>query len=44
MRLTVVIDALYGAMYHRLLVSRETIDGEYVRDLVNTVIDGVAAG
>jgi AcrR family transcriptional regulator len=39
---TVIIDALYGAMYHRLLMSRETIDGEYVRDLVNTVIDGVA--
>jgi AcrR family transcriptional regulator len=43
-QLTVVIDALYGAMYHRLLMSRETIDGEYVRDLVSTVIDGVAAG
>jgi AcrR family transcriptional regulator len=42
--LTVVIDALYGAMYHRLLMSREMIDGEYVRDLVSTVIDGVAAG
>jgi AcrR family transcriptional regulator len=40
---TVIIDALYGAMYHRLLMSRETIDGEYVRDLVSTVIDGVAA-
>ena len=39
---TVIIDALYGAMYHRLLMSRETIDGEYVRDLVTTVIDGVA--
>jgi len=23
-------------------MSRETIDGEYVRDLVSTVIDGVA--
>jgi AcrR family transcriptional regulator len=40
---TVIIDALYGAMYHRLLMSREMIDGDYVRDLVNTVIDGVAA-
>jgi AcrR family transcriptional regulator len=41
-QLTVVIDALYGAMYHRLLMSRETIDGEYVRNLVSTAIDGVA--
>jgi AcrR family transcriptional regulator len=42
-QLTVIIDALYGAMYHRLLMSHETIDGEFVRGLVNTVIDGVAA-
>jgi AcrR family transcriptional regulator len=42
-QLTVIIDTLYGAMYHRLLMSRETIDGEFVRSLVDTVIDGVAA-
>jgi AcrR family transcriptional regulator len=42
--LTVIIDALYGAMYHRLLMSRETIDGQFVRNLVNTVVDGVATG
>lgn len=39
---TVIIDALYGAIYHRLLMSRDMIDGEYVRNLVDTVIDGVA--
>ena len=42
-QMTIIIDALYGAMYHRLLMSRETIDAEFVRGLVGTVIDGVAA-
>lgn len=39
--LPVVVDALYGAVYHRLLMSREPIDGPFVTSLIDHVLLGV---
>jgi AcrR family transcriptional regulator len=40
--LAVVVDALYGAVYHRLLMSGEPIDGRFVSSLTDHVLLGVA--
>jgi Tetracyclin repressor-like, C-terminal domain len=39
--LPVVVDALYGAVYHRLLMSGEPIDGWFVSSLTDHVLLGV---
>jgi AcrR family transcriptional regulator len=41
--LETTIDALYGAMHHRLLVSRRPIDGLFVSALVDLVVGGFTA-
>jgi AcrR family transcriptional regulator len=39
--LPVVVDALYGAVYHRLLMSSEPIDGRFISALTDHVLLGV---
>jgi AcrR family transcriptional regulator len=39
--LPVVVDALYGAVYHRLLMSAEPIDGWFISALIDHVLLGV---
>jgi AcrR family transcriptional regulator len=39
----VAIDALYGALYYRLLVSHEPLSPEYARTVVDTVFPGLCA-
>lgn len=39
----VAIDALYGALYYRLLVSHEPLCPEYARTVVDTVFPGLCA-
>lgn len=39
--LPVVVDALYGAVYHRLLMSGEPIDGRFVSALIDHILLGV---
>jgi AcrR family transcriptional regulator len=39
--LPVVVDALYGAVYHRLLMSGEPIDGRFISSLTDHVLLGV---
>jgi AcrR family transcriptional regulator len=41
--LEVVVDAAYGAIHHRLLLSREPIDGPFVSALVDFIVAGVRA-
>jgi AcrR family transcriptional regulator len=41
--LQVVVDAVYGAIHHRLLLSREPIDGPFVTALAELVVSGVQA-
>jgi hypothetical protein len=36
-----VVDALYGAVYHRLLMSSEPIDGRFISALTDHVLLGV---
>lgn len=40
--LDVAIDAIYGAVHHRLLVSRQVIDGPFMKALVDITINGLA--
>lgn len=39
--LEVVVDAAYGAIHHRLLLSRAPIDGPFIAALVDLVVAGV---
>ena len=39
--LEVVVDAVYGAIHHRLLLSHAPIDGPFVAALVDLLVDGV---
>lgn len=39
--LDVVVDAAYGAIHHRLLLSGADIDGPFVSALVNLILDGI---
>lgn len=36
-----VIDAAYGAIHHRLIVSGQSIDGEFVENLTTVLLDGI---
>ncbi len=37
----VALDLLYGSMYHRLLHGHASLNDEFVRDAVDTVLDGI---
>jgi AcrR family transcriptional regulator len=39
--LNVVADAVYGAIHHRLLLSKEPLDGPFVAALVDVIVTGV---
>ncbi len=41
--LEVVVDAAYGAIHHRLLLSRTPIDGPFITALVDLIVAGVRA-
>ena len=41
--LDVAVDAIYGAVHHRLLVSRQIIDGPFMKALVDVTMNGLAA-
>ena len=40
-KVEVALDLLYGSMYHRLLHGHATLSDQFVRDVVDTVLDGV---
>lgn len=40
--LVIVIDALYGALHHRLLATKHDIDGPFLRSLVRFALEGSA--
>ena len=40
--LAVAVDAAYGAIHHRLLLSGEPIDGPFVTALADLIVDGIA--
>lgn len=40
--LEVAVDAAYGAIHHRLLLSKDPIDGPFVAALVNLIVAGVS--
>jgi hypothetical protein len=39
----VLVDQLWGAVYHRLLVPDEPVDDEFVVALVTNLLDGVGS-
>ena len=39
----VVVDQLWGAVYHRLLIPDEPVNDRFVRALVDNLLDGIAA-
>ncbi|MBT2514802.1 TetR/AcrR family transcriptional regulator, partial [Arthrobacter sp. ISL-30] len=41
--LTIVTDAVYGAIHHRLIATRQDIDGAFLRYLNRFAIDGAAS-
>jgi AcrR family transcriptional regulator len=43
-RVEVVLDLLYGGMYHRLLHGHAKLSDQFVRDVVDTVLDGIRPG
>jgi AcrR family transcriptional regulator len=43
-RVEVVLDLLYGSMYHRLLHGHAKLSDQFVRDVVDTVLDGIRPG
>ena len=40
-KVEVALDLLYGSMYHRLLHGHATLSDRFVRDAVDTVLDGI---
>jgi AcrR family transcriptional regulator len=43
-KIEVAIDLLYGPLYHRLLHGHAPLSDRFVRDVVNTVVDGIMHG
>ncbi len=43
-KVEVALDLLYGSMYHRLLHGHAPLNDRFVRDVVNTVLNGVLPG
>jgi AcrR family transcriptional regulator len=43
-KVEVVLDLLYGSMYHRLLHGHAPLNDRFVRDAVDTVLDGIRPG
>jgi AcrR family transcriptional regulator len=41
-KIDVALDLLYGSLYHRLLQGHAPLDDRFVRDIVDTVLDGIA--
>jgi AcrR family transcriptional regulator len=41
-KIEVALDLLYGSLYHRLLLGHAPLDDRFVRDVVDTVLSGVA--
>jgi AcrR family transcriptional regulator len=42
-KIDVALDLLYGSLYHRLLQGHAPLDDRFVRDVVDTVLNGVAS-
>jgi AcrR family transcriptional regulator len=42
-RIEIVLDMLYGPIYHRLLQGHASLDDTFVRQVIDTVLDGVKA-
>jgi AcrR family transcriptional regulator len=42
-KIDVALDLLYGSLYHRLLQGHAPLDDRFVRDVVDTVLDGIAS-
>jgi AcrR family transcriptional regulator len=42
-KIEVALDLLYGSLYHRLLLGHAPLDDRFVRDVVDTVQNGVAS-
>ena len=43
-KIEVAIDLLYGPLYHRLLHGHAQLSDRFVRDVVDTVVDGITRG
>jgi AcrR family transcriptional regulator len=43
-KVEVALDALYGPLYHRLLHGHAPLSDRFVRDVVDTVLDGIMRG
>jgi AcrR family transcriptional regulator len=43
-KIEVALDMLYGPLYHRLLHGHAPLSDRFVRDVVNTVVDGLTGG
>jgi hypothetical protein len=43
-KIEVALDMLYGPLYHRLLHGHAPLNDRFVRDVVDTALDGIAPG
>ena len=43
-KIEVALDLLYGPVYHRLLHGHAPLNDRFVRDVVDTALDGIAPG
>jgi hypothetical protein len=43
-KVEVALDLLYGPLYHRLLHGHAPLNDRFVRDVVDTVLDGILPG
>ena len=43
-KIEVALDLLYGPMYHRLLHGHAPLNDRFVRDVADTVLDGIRPG
>ena len=43
-KVEVALDLLYGSVYHRLLHGHAPLSDQFVRDVVDTVLNGVLPG
>jgi len=41
-KIEVALDLLYGPVYHRLLHGHAPLNDRFVRDVIDTVLDGIA--
>jgi AcrR family transcriptional regulator len=43
-KIEVALDLLYGSLYHRMLHGHAPLSDRFVREVVDTVVDGITAG